>query len=212
MLGAGQRLYEERIRKGLTLEEVSKSTRIRISFLSAIEKGEYQKLPEKTYVQGFVRNYAEFLGLPKKEISALFRREFSEDIFFKVLPEGMVKKEEFSINRIRFQQTVITASLVLLLLLSYIIFQYRYALINPPLQIDSPKENSVISSQSVVITGKTDPNVTLFVNNVSVSLDQNGNFKKNVDLFPGKSTVVVKAVNRFGKQTEIERHVEVKSE
>ena len=123
----------------------------------------------------------------------------------------MVRKEEFSINRIRFQQTLITAGLVLLLLLSYILFQYRYALINPPLQIDSPKENSIISSQSVVITGKTDPNATLFVNNVSVSLDQNGNFKKNVDLFPGKSTVVIKAVNRFGKQTEIERHIEVKT-
>jgi len=64
MVNVGEKLYEERVKKGHTLEEVSKATKIRASFLLAIEKGEYKKLPSGTYVHGFVRNYARFLGLP----------------------------------------------------------------------------------------------------------------------------------------------------
>lgn len=210
MIRVGLRLKEERVRRKLSLEEVAKAIKIRLSFLSAIEKGDYQKLPSSAYAQGFVRNYASFLGLPEKEILALFRREFDEEKFFKVLPEGLYKKDDFPIKRIKFQQTVLVGFFIFLALLSYILFQYRYAIINPPLSLDSPKENSVVFSKSVTVTGKTDSNASLFVNNSSVSLDRDGNFKKELDLFPGKTTIKIKAVNRFGKQTGIERHVEVK--
>ncbi len=50
MITAGQKLYEERIRRGLTLEEIARATKIRSSFLSAIEKGEYKKLPSSAYI------------------------------------------------------------------------------------------------------------------------------------------------------------------
>ena len=73
MVHVGEKLSEERIRRGLTLEEVAKATKIRASFLQAIEKGEYKKLPSGTYVHGFVRNYAKFLGLPEYEILSLFK-------------------------------------------------------------------------------------------------------------------------------------------
>jgi len=42
MLHVGEKLREERTRKGHTLEEISKATKIRLSFLQAIEKGEYK--------------------------------------------------------------------------------------------------------------------------------------------------------------------------
>ncbi|MCL5970461.1 MAG: helix-turn-helix domain-containing protein [Patescibacteria group bacterium] len=211
MIRVGSKLKEERIRKKISLEEVAKAIKIRPSFLSAIEKGDYQKLPSSAYAVGFVRNYASFLGLPEKEILALFRREFDEEKYFKVLPEGLYKKEDFPIKRIKFQQTILVVFLIFLALLAYILFQYRYAIINPPLSLDLPKENSVISSKSVTVAGTTDSNATLYVNNSSVSLDKDGKFKKELDLFPGKSTIKIKAVNRFGKQTEIERRIEVKA-
>ena len=81
MIYVGEKLYEERVKKGYSLDEVSKATKIRSSFLLAIEKGEYKKLPSSTYVHGFVRNYARFLGLPEHEILALFKRQYDEDKF-----------------------------------------------------------------------------------------------------------------------------------
>lgn len=209
MIRAGQKLHEARLKKGLTLSEVSMATKIKAVFLLAIEKGEYQKLPEKTYAQGFVRNYAEFLGLPKNEILALFRREFDEKKIYKVLPEGLVKREDFSLRGVKLQQTTIVVVCIFILLIAYILLQYRYVFLNPPLEIISPKEGISISSQTATIFGKTDPNATLYVNGDPVTLEKDGSFKKTLDLFSGKATITVKAVNRFGKETVLKRQIEI---
>ena len=87
MIRAGQKLRDERQRRGLTLSEISNATKIKVEFLSAIEKGEYEKLPSASYAHGFVGNYAKFLDFEEEEILALFRREFDGKKVYKVLPE-----------------------------------------------------------------------------------------------------------------------------
>lgn len=210
MVKAGQRLRLQRLKKGLTLEEVSNATKIKVSFLLAIEKGEYKKLPPATYAQGFVRNYAGFLGMSKQEILAIFRREYDEEKVVKVLPEGLLKKEEFPLKRFRLQQATKLIIFVFIILLGYILFQYRYAIIDPPLKINFPTEGTVISSQTVTVIGRTDSNGSVFVNNDPVSLDNSGNFKKVLSVFTGKTTITVKVINYFGRETIVERHIEVK--
>ena len=210
MIRAGERLYEERIRRGLTLEEVSKATRIRSSFLSAIEKGDYKKLPSGTYALGFVRNYAKFLALPERELLALFKREYDEEKFIKVLPEGLARREDFPLKRIKIAQTFKVLSVVFVALLAYILFQYRSAIFNPPLNVSTPKEGEIIKTSQITIIGKTDPNTTVFVNSETASLDRDGNFKKTIGVFTGKSKITIKAVNNFNKTTVVERHIEVK--
>ena len=209
MIRAGQKLKEQRLTKELTIDQVSKETKIKASYISAIEKGEYQKLPASTYIIGFVRNYAKYLDLSEQEILALFRREFDEEKAFAVLPEGLVK-EDFPLYRIRLADTAKIIILLVIILLGYILFQYRYAIINPPLEVLAPTEGTVISSRTITISGKTDPNATVFVNSDNVSLDSDGNFKKSINVFPGKTIIRVKAINYFGKEKIIERHIEVR--
>ncbi|OGH19666.1 MAG: hypothetical protein A3D74_00530 [Candidatus Levybacteria bacterium RIFCSPHIGHO2_02_FULL_37_13] len=209
MIRAGQKLKDKRIAKGLTIEQVSKETKIRASYLSAIEKGEYQKLPASTYIQGFVRNYAKYLDLNEQEILAIFRREFDEKKAFAVLPKGLVK-EDFPIKRIKLADTAKFIILLAIALLGYIFFQYRFAIISPPLEILTPKDGVIVLSSTVSVSGKTDPNATVFVNNDNVSLDSDGNFKKSINVFPGKIIIRIKAINYFGKEKIIERHIEVK--
>ena len=100
--------------------------------------------------------------------------------------------------------------LLAIILLGYIFFQYRYAIISPPLEVLAPTEGAVVSSRKIVVSGKTDPNATVFVNNDNVSLDSDGIFKKSINVFPGKTIIRVKAINYFGKEKIIERHIEVK--
>lgn len=211
MIRVGERLQKERIRRKLTLEEIAKVTKIRSSFLDLLEKGEYKKLPSGAYVYGFVRNYAKFLGLPSEETLALFKREYDEEKFYKVLPEGLSAGKDFPLRRIRFAQTLKVVILIFIVFLLYILFQYRYAILNPPLDIVSPKENSMVSSQVVDVVGKTDSNATLFVNNDTVSLDKEGNFRKKLNVFSGKTKITIKSVNKFGRTTVVERNIEVKS-
>lgn len=210
MTHAGERLHEERIKRGFTIDEVAKATKIRSSFLSFIEKGEYKKLPSSTYAHGFVRNYARFLGLPEHEMLALFKREYDEEKFLKVLPEGLLRKDDFPLKRIKFAQTLKVIFLVLIVLVVYMVFQYRAAIFNPPLNVSYPLENSIISSEKITVSGKTDSNSTIFINNETASLDKEGNFKKTINVFPGKTKIVIKAINNFKKTTILERQIEVK--
>lgn len=209
MVKLGQRLHKERVQRNLTLEEVARDTKIKASFLSAIEKGDYNKLPSPAYAKGFVKNYAAYLGLPKGEVSAFFRREFDEKRAYKVLPDSLTKTEEFPVKRLRIQQSLVIAGVLLLIFVGYLLFQYRYAFLPPSLTITAPKEDAVVE-QDVTVTGATDSEATVVVNNEPVSLNSDGKFTKHLTLFPGKNVITVKSKNRSGKESVVEREITVR--
>lgn len=210
MLKAGERLKEERLAKGITLEEASKVTKIRSSFLSHIEESEYSKLPSVAYAQGFVRNYTKFLGLSEKEILALFRREFDENKVFRVLPSGFAKKEEFPLKRFKVKNTVIFGLLIFVALLFYMIFQYRFAFLGPSLSVSSPANNSIVSSSTIIVSGITSRDSTIFINDQAVNVLNDGSFKKDINIFPGENKITVRSVNRFGRETLVVRDVQAR--
>ena len=210
MIKVGQKLQEERLKKELTIEQVSEATKIRTEFLEAIEESQYERLPSPAYAHGFVRNYAKFLNLPEEEMLAIFRREFDVNKAFDVLPKGLSQSREFSIKRLRPNRSFIFAGIAIIILLVFIIYQYRFAFINPPLEVFTPKEGAVINSLSVKVSGMTNPDATVFIGNEPVSLENDGSFEKNLTFFPGKTTVNIRVVNRFGKETMRTIPIEVK--
>jgi cytoskeletal protein RodZ len=210
MVRAGERLREERLRKKLTLSDVEKAIRIKSTFLAAIERGDYSKLPSSAYAQGFVRNYAEYLGLSTRQILALFRREFDERKEYKVLPESLARGESLSTRRIRIRRRMLFTTGLIVFVVAFLIYQFRFAFLNPPLSVDSPKENS-ISTPRIAVEGSTDPNATVTINGQVVSLNTQGEFSKTIAAFDGPLTIIVKAKSRFGKETTVERRIEVKT-
>ena len=210
MTKAGEKLQQARLEKGLTLEDVAKNTKIKTEFLVFIEEGEYAKLPSVSYAYGFVRNYAKFLSLPEKEIMAIFRREFDEDKTYRVLPKGLSETESFSVSKFKLKQTAILIIVIFLLFMGYILFQYRGAFLNPPLEITSPKNGVIISSSEVTVSGKTDSNTTVYVEKNAVSVDQNGNFKTTITVFPGKTTITISVINKFSRETDKQIKINVK--
>lgn len=68
----GQRLRAAREAKGVSLAEVERATRIRAKFLEAFEQDDFSGLPSETQARGFLRNYAEYLGLDAAELLANF--------------------------------------------------------------------------------------------------------------------------------------------
>jgi cytoskeletal protein RodZ len=59
----GNSLREARLRQGLELPDIERATKIRPKYLRALEEEQFELLPAQTYVKGFLRSYAEFLGL-----------------------------------------------------------------------------------------------------------------------------------------------------
>jgi cytoskeleton protein RodZ len=66
----GDRLRKEREQRGITLEEVSMSTKIGIRMLQALEEQRFEQLPGGIFNKGFVRAYARHLGLDEQEAVA----------------------------------------------------------------------------------------------------------------------------------------------
>jgi hypothetical protein len=60
----GALLARERRARGLSLERVAAATRIRVTHLDAIERGDPAALPGEVYARGYVRTYADYLGMP----------------------------------------------------------------------------------------------------------------------------------------------------
>lgn len=63
MFEIGNSLREARVRKGLDFPALEQSTKIRAKYLRALEDEQFDQLPASTYVKGFLRAYAEQLGL-----------------------------------------------------------------------------------------------------------------------------------------------------
>lgn len=72
----GGLLRRTREEKGVSLEKVEAATFISERFLRALEDGSWENLPGKTYVLGYTKIYARFLGLDEREVSALCQRAF----------------------------------------------------------------------------------------------------------------------------------------
>ena len=74
-IGVGELMRLTRERLGHELQSVANQLRIRLSYLEAIEEGRFRDLPGTTYAVGFVRSYADYLGLDGADIVRRFREE-----------------------------------------------------------------------------------------------------------------------------------------
>jgi Helix-turn-helix domain len=59
----GSSLREARVRQGLEFTQVEHGTKIRGKYLRALEEEHFELLPGQAYVKGFLRTYADYLGL-----------------------------------------------------------------------------------------------------------------------------------------------------
>ena len=57
----GEYLKQRRCEKNITLEEVASQTGIREQYLTALESGDFEKIPGDVFIKGFIRNYGNFL-------------------------------------------------------------------------------------------------------------------------------------------------------
>lgn len=68
----GTRLSEERQKQSVSLDEIAAKTYIPLRLLTAIEHADMNALPEPVFIQGFIRRYADAIGLDGTTISKEF--------------------------------------------------------------------------------------------------------------------------------------------
>jgi len=205
----GEILSEKRAELGYSLEQIEKETKIRKHYLEAIEKNDFTVLPESTVVKGFIRNYAQYLGLVPENVLAVFRRDFRENEKGQIIPRGMI--EPLSEKGFYW-----TPKLTLILFFSIIILGFGFFFLRqylnfssaPFLEVSSPEEGQTYKDKISVI-GKTDKDATIKINGTLISITENGGFKEEIVLPQGDNVVVVESANRKGQKRVIERRIKV---
>lgn len=76
----GDILRAEREKQGISVKDVEKATSIRALYIQAIDEGNYKILPGEVYLKGFIRNYANFLGLNGQEMVNMYRQSLTPDV------------------------------------------------------------------------------------------------------------------------------------
>lgn len=207
----GEILRDERESRRYRLDDLAKRTRIRLEYLEALEANEFEKLPSATFVKGYIRTYAQLFGFDHKPLIALLRRDYKESARGTLVPREFITpvlKPSFSLNSITLLVVFLISTFVSLL--GYVGIQW-YNLNRPPeLVVTAPVEQDQVASR-IIVSGETDPDAVLTVNDQPVALQQDGSFSTEIFISTeGISTISVEATDRRGKVNQENRTVYVR--
>lgn len=181
-------LESARLDRELDFTEISKKTKIPLKYLIAFENESTKDFPAEPYCSLMVKDYADFLGLNGEELLCLFRRDYDRR------PQNTTRRRFWFSLTPQFTFTAFI-SLLGLVFASYLISEYLKFNRPPLLKVNWPQN---FSENSVEISGVTDPESTVKINNSLVIVDLNGNFRKNLEISTSEAKVVVEAKSPAG--------------
>lgn len=193
MVTVGEVLKNKRKNLRKSLDLVSADTKIQKRFIKYIESNEFSPFESEVFLKGFIKIYAEYLGLDVKKVLALYRRT---NPIVKEKQKNSFKKNIIKGKKLLFNpQMVITALIALFTLgiLLYIGYQiYRFQT-PPKLSILQPSSDYTTEEETLLIKGSTEKGVVVEVNDVVTEVDEFSNFEKSIKLNEGINIVTIKA-------------------
>ncbi|MEW6080571.1 MAG: RodZ domain-containing protein [Bacillota bacterium] len=114
MKDIGEALKRAREERGLSLREVQTATKIRQKYLEALEAGDDSVMPGEVYTKGFIRSYAEYLGLDGWEMVGHYKAWKDS-----VRPSSELKPEERPVQLRRVRPPHYPAWVLVLLLVAF---------------------------------------------------------------------------------------------
>jgi cytoskeleton protein RodZ len=87
MPSIGETLRLERLRRGLSLEQIASQTKIGLHLLEALEADQFDRLPGGVFAKNFARQYARLLEIDDDEIRAALKQQFDEPVIEPIQPD-----------------------------------------------------------------------------------------------------------------------------
>jgi cytoskeletal protein RodZ len=207
MKTVGPILKKARQEKGLKIKEVFQEIKISPKFLKALEEGQWGLFSSRVHARGFLKIYAEFLGLNVDEVLAFWRREYKGARGEERPPTFLapIKRPRFVITPGRIVSLATLIFIVLFLL--YIFIEYRSFAGAPILIIDQPLSDTITKNDVLNVVGRTDPDAEVFINGQKVAVDDKGSFSIKLTLAAGANPLNFEAINKLGKTRKETRTV-----
>ncbi|HUG30401.1 MAG TPA: helix-turn-helix domain-containing protein [Candidatus Limnocylindria bacterium] len=213
------RFAAARERKGVDLARAERETKIRVRYLSALERGDYRDLPGAVYTKGFLRNYAIYLGLDPEDVLRQWRRERGDQVGPEpvIVPPRPLDEPSRPLN---FSPSVVVAALLTAGVVLFVIYLssqlLRYsrppeiAITNPATAVIEVDE----STTSFRLAGTSTPGSTVTIRAagqtqpIRVTTLASGEWSFQVDLRRGQNRFEIDAINpETSKSSETPRTV-----
>lgn len=204
----GEYLRSCREHSGLELSQIGQYSQVQPKYILALEEGRYKNLPALVYVKGFLRSLCKIYQIDEEKILTQYLGEHEVEQNLQV--QAREVKVRFATPKfILSPKTLVIGSLAILGILSaaYLYFQVNSLRRPPPLEIFSPHEDFTSSSVVLEVKGKTEPGSIVYLNNQTIVVDAKGEFQENLSLAPGVNLLTIKAINKFGKSSEVSRSI-----
>lgn len=193
MFYASSLLKNTRLDKEWELADISKKIKVPVKYLEAIENEQINCFPQEPYCSLIIKDYADYLGLNGTDVLAIFRRDFEQ----KRKSKSTAKTSFAFTPKFTFIVSVIT---VVLLFSTYLISEY-YKFHQPPkLKINWPLETT-LSSSTFDVTGTTDAESTIRINDDLILVNNDGTFEKKIPLSSGDNKIIIESTSPNGKKT-----------
>jgi len=95
MASLGERLRAIRDEKNLSLDDVANATKINKNILVALENDQYELLPPKVFVKGFLRSYARYVGMEVDELWDLYEKACGSKTPAEIPKKSEIKQKKF---------------------------------------------------------------------------------------------------------------------
>ena len=201
----GQIIKSARVKKKFSFKKLEEITKIRASFIESIELEKWATLPTFTTVLGFVKSISSALDIDPNMAVAILKRDYPPKKI-NISPKPDVFSKFSWSPKLTF---IVGIAVVLFVVLGYLGFQYIKFVSPPELNIDSPKENQVVTTKFVTVFGSTDSDVKITVNNQPVLVDADGKFSVDIGVSDTTKEIDIIAVSRSGKINEVKRTIVV---
>ena len=203
-LTLGEKLKRIRSNKRISLGEVSRFTKIQVKYLEYLEQGDYDKLPVDVYVRGFLRSYADFIGIDEQVLLRLYDKERG---IRKNLEKGknpeLIKRKTINIYSFVFTPKKVLIAAIIVLVSGGLFFLWEEIgsfASAPRLVVINPSNGSETDGNSVFVEGITEKDASLFINDQPILVNDEGKFGEILTLQAGVNSINIKAVNKFNRE------------
>lgn len=206
----GEFLREAREEGGYTVKDVAGKLQIPVRVIEVLEQGDISKMPPRVYSRGFLKKYAEYLGLPVDEALEEFDRMGGDDEFRLPAPLTKPKPTEHFLAFDRRGVSIFILFAAFLMAGVYFLHSFRYAFGEPQLIIKTPAGDMSVETYQVSISGVAERGADVTLNGRVLPVSESGEFEEVALLRDGLNILEFQAKNRFGKTRNVARYVFVK--
>lgn len=183
----------------MSADKLAELTDVPKRFIASLIRGEFDQLPAKPYVRGYLFKIAEALAVDPHVLWQSYRQ--SADLAASG-EQDRLPTNRFALQRVRSSRVII--ALVAVIILSFAGFRFNDILGRPTIDLSVPESTT---ETIITVRGTISPRDRLTLNDEVIYPRESGEFEKEVQLEPGLNTLTFHVSRYLGRETTVIRQI-----